>query len=357
MKKVAIVTLFDYTNIGNKLQNYAVQTLVSDLGYTPETLLCDNLFYHESRIERLKITMGGVIKRYRKLYLDNARRKVFKASTMDLIRTTPIYTWDEIKSGDKYDAYIAGSDQVWHNWLNKEGELEFRFLTFAENSKIICFSPSFGMDSVNEKDRDFYKESLMRFSRFSCREESGCKIIEDLTGREATLLNDPTMMLELSRWQEISKKPNYNIPERYVLVYCLSKLPQKAYAEIKKYADENMCQIVDIYNINYPQYYNTTPQEFLFLFDKAQYVFTNSFHGTVFSILFNKKFTCYTRENINARMNNRVLTLLKKNGLMDRINVISNKDINYKSIDELLKIERKKGIEYLSDELKRAVEG
>ena len=357
MKKVAIVTLFDYTNIGNKLQNYAVQTLISDLGYTPETLLCDNLFYCESSMERIKVTIGHFIKKYKKLYMDSARKKIFEASTNDLIRTTPIYTWSEIQKLDGYYAYVTGSDQVWHNWLYKEGELEFRLLTFANKDKIICFSPSFGMDYIDESERDFYKNSLKRFHRFSCREESGCEIIKNLTGRDAILLNDPTMMLELKRWKQISKRPNYHIPNRYVLVYCLSELPPKAKDEIKKYASENMCEIIDVYNINYPQYYNTTPQEFLFLFDKAQYVFTNSFHGTVFSILFNKKFTCYTRESKNARMNNRVLTLLKKTGLMDRKNVISNQDIDYTMINEIVRKERKKGIEYLSDELKRAIEG
>ena len=356
MKKVAIVTLFDYTNIGNKLQNYAVQTLISDLGYFPETLLCDNLFYCEDSIEHFKIRVGRFIKKYRKLYMDSVRKKFFECNTNDMIRTTPIYTWEEIQKLEAYDAYVTGSDQVWHNWLYKDGELEFRFLTFANKEKIICFSPSFGMDYIDEEEKNFYKSSLERFYRFSCREESGCEIIKDLTGRDALLLNDPTMMLELKRWKDISKKTNYRIPNRYVLVYCLSELPIKIKEEIRKYASENMCEIIDIYNIDYPQYYNTTPQEFLFLFDKAQYVFTNSFHGTVFSILFNKKFTCYTRESKNARMNDRVLTLLKKNGLLDRKNRISNANIDYTVINEMIKKEREKGIEYLREELKRAVE-
>lgn len=356
MKKVAIITLFDYTNIGNKLQNYAVQTLISDLGYIPETLLCENLFYRESGIERLKVVLGRFIKKYKQLSMDSERKKVFKDSTKNLIRATPIYTWNEIQNLNEYDAYVTGSDQVWYNWLHKEGELEFRFLSFAERKKIICFSPSFGMDCIDDLDKDFYKKALKRFYRFSCREESGCEIIKNLTGREAILLNDPTMMLELKRWKEISRKPSYDIPDRYILVYCLSGVSPKAIDAIKDFARENICEVIDIYNIDYLQYYNTTPQEFLFLLDKAQYVFTNSFHGTVFSILFNKKFTCYLRESKNARMNSRVLTLLNKTGLLDRKNKISNQSIDYTKVNEIIKQERKKGIEYLSSELKRAAE-
>ncbi|MBT9776250.1 hypothetical protein GPL15_07010 [Clostridium sp. MCC353] len=356
MKKVAIVTLFDYTNIGNKLQNYAIQTLISNLGYSPITLLCDNLFYQESRLDVIKIYLGRILKKYRKLFMDRNRKDVFKKGTEQLIQTTPIYTWEEIQNLNAFDAYVTGSDQVWHNWLHKEGELEFRFLSFADRAKIICFSPSFGMDYIDISEREFYKKALDRFFRFSCREESGCEIIKDLTGREAILLNDPTMMLELNRWKQISKKPDYDIPDNYVLVYCLSDLPLKCLEDIKVYAFKNSCAIIDIYNTDYPQYYNTTPQEFLYLFDKAQYVFTNSFHGTVFSILFNKKFTCYMRESKNARMNNRVLTLLNKMGLSERINKISDQSINYTKVNAVIKQEREKGIKYLSAELKRTLE-
>lgn len=355
MKKVAIVTLFDYTNIGNKLQNYAVQTLILDLGYKPITLLCDNLFYKESSINKIKTYLGLILKKYRKLFLDNKRKNVCKKSTEELIQTTQIYTWTEIQNLDTFDAYVTGSDQVWHNWLHKEGELEFRFLTFAESNKIICFAPSFGMDYIDNSDRIFYKKALDRFLNFSCREESGCEIIKNLTDRNAVLLNDPTMMIELDKWKSISQKPAFDIPDTYVLVYCLSRLSKELTYNIKEYAAKNSCTIIDIYNINYPQYYNTTPQEFLYLFGGAKYIFTNSFHGTAFSILFNKKFTCYMRESKNARMNNRVLTLLNKMALTDRINKISENDINYVEINKIIQQEREKGIKYLSDELKRTV--
>lgn len=357
MKKVAIVTLFDYTNIGNKLQNYAVQTLVSDMGYESVTLLCDNLFFRENRLDKIKICSGYFLKKYKKLFMDKERKKIFKKSTENLIKTTPIYTWSEIQNLDVFDAYVAGSDQVWHNWLHKEGELEFRFLTFAHSEKIICFSPSFGVDCIEDAQSEIFKMALGRFHTLSCREESGCKIIKKLIGRDATLLNDPTMMLEVECWNKICKKPDFNIPDKYVLVYCLSKLSPEDIKDIQEYIEKNACAIIDIYNIDYPQYYNTTPQEFLYLLNNAEYVFTNSFHGTVFSILYNKKFTCYMREEQNARMNNRVVTLLNKVGLSDRIKVVSNEDIDYKKINKIVKEEREKGIRYLSDELKRVLNG
>lgn len=359
MTKIAIVTLFGYMNIGNKLQNYAVQELIKSLGYVPETLVCDD-FIHRYSInvkERIKLFLGNFIKKYKKYLLDYKRRKVFFDETDGLISRSDFLSWEEIKNkkNDSYSAYVVGSDQVWYNWLQTEGEMEFRFLEFVDEKKRICFSPSFGMDEVPEDEMEIFRVGLNGFTNLSSREISGCKLIEDITGKNAALLCDPTMMISTQKWNDIAQKPKYNVPDKFVLLYFLSKISEEQKKIIEEYAKYNECKIVNIYDIESPAYYNTTPQEFIYLMNKASYVFTNSFHGTVFSILYHRKFTTFSRVLNEVRMNNRSITLLEKFDLLECLNGIKITEYDWNYVEDILKIESDKGIEYLRKEIERAV--
>ena len=359
MEKIGIVTLFDYFNIGNKLQNYALEKIISDLGYEPITVVCSDYLQKKCWKDHIKILMGRFLKKYRSSLMNEKRYVRFKKETNFLIVTTEFMTWKEIqqKRDMGYKAFVVGSDQVWFNWQKIDGELEFRFLTFVEKRKRICFAPSFGRDDIDEQNIDVYRNWLNGFERLSCREKSGCDLIYRITGRKSELLCDPTMMLNKEQWNQISRKPIYELPTKYVMLYFLSEPSKDQLALIHKYASDNQCQIVDVYNVNYPQYYYTTPQEFLYCIEHAAYVFTNSFHGTVFSILFHKQFVVFSRNDIQARMNNRCITLLQKFQIQNHLNNISNEKINYRVIDELLKAEREKSLMYLQEELKRAITG
>jgi len=354
VKDAAIVTLFDFLNIGNKLQNYALQELINSLGWNATTIVNKDLLYKSNLKTKVKGVIGKYIPRYRRQYLDKKRRQVFYEKTRNLINSTNGVSYQEIVQNEyKYDAYIVGSDQVWYKWSNVSTEMPYRFLQFTDKKKRICFAPSFGKDEILENEREEYKLWLCGFERYSAREATGCSIIKNITGKKAELLCDPTLIVSSKVWSELEKHPSYDVPLNYILLYFLSEITDEQKKVICNLAKKYNYKIIDIYNKNYPQYYNTTPQEFLYLIKNARYVFTNSFHGTVFSIIYHKDFSVFTRDKSGARMNNRCITLLDTFGLMKCLNSSEKKEIDWKAVDDVLETEREKGILYLENELSR----
>lgn len=354
MKKIAIVTLFDYINIGNKLQNYALQKVLEELGYEPETIACSDLFYIKKPKRKIKAALGLFIHRFRHDCLYFKRYFIFRNKTGKLIHATPNLTMKQIYSEyNKYDGYLVGSDQVWHDWKEDPEEMNYRFLKFVPQNKRMCYAPSFGFDTLSKEQEAVYREGLNGFDVLSSREQSGCDIEEALTGKKAALLCDPTMLLTENEWDRISEKPPYSIPDNFVLVYFLSPLSESQSDLINAYAKENDCRIIDIFNPECGEYYFTTPQGFLYLIKRAKYVFTNSFHGTVFSIIYHKQFSVFLREGSASQMNGRTNTLLTQFSVGQRLNNVCKSAIDYDHIDVLLSTERKKGMKYLTDELLR----
>ena len=354
MKKIGIVTLFDYFNIGNKLQNYALQQVIENNGYEVETIACSDLFYTKKYKRKIAAFLGFFVHKYREEYLFFKRRFIIKQRTCKLIKSTKNLTIKQIYSDyGGWDGYLVGSDQVWHDWKEHPEEMNFRFLKFVPSNKRMCYAPSFGFDTLPEDQEQIYREGLNGFEILSSREQSGCDIEQFLTGKNPILVCDPTMLLTDKEWDTISEKPIYSIPDNFVLVYFLSPLSESQNNMIKKYAEKNNCQIIDIYNHDLQDYYFTTPQQFLYLIRRAKYIFTNSFHGTVFSIIYHKQFTVFSREGNSAKMNGRTNTLLSQFSLHERLNTICESALDCEFIDTTLSLERIKGKKYLSDELLR----
>lgn len=357
VNEVAIVTLFDYINIGNKLQNYALQEVIKENSYEPITLACSDFYYTNNLKRKLKNILGHVIPKYKTETMIFKRRNIIKLATSELILSTKDCSLADLKKNHaNYSAYIVGSDQVWKDWGENEGELEFRFLKFVPEKKRICYAPSFGFDKVPNGMEIIYQDGLQGFETLSCREQSGCDIIKSITRKHAELLCDPTMLLTVDEWKKISQQPKYCISEKYVLIYYLGEMTNKQKQLIEEYSSMRGFTIVDIYNSSIPKYYNTTPQEFLYLVEHALYIFTDSFHGTVFSILYNKKFTCFVREGEYAKMNNRVTTLLQKFCLTDRINQVVDFSFEEANVNTIIEQERLKGKKYIKSELLRATQ-
>ena len=211
---------------------------------------------------------------------------------------------------------------------------------------MICF----GLSDIPNSDKNVYFQGLKGFCRLSCREQSGVEIIERLTGRKAELLCDPTLMLTIEEWNSFAVKPNYTIPSKYILLYFLGEVSDEVLRIINRYSDENGVFIIDIHNMNTPKYYYTTPQEFVYLVANAEYVFTDSFHGTVFSILFNRNFTVFERNKIGHEMMDRIATLLNTFSLDSHLNSLC---LDSYDVSEIIEKERNKGKRYLSEELNR----
>ncbi len=348
MRSIVIVTLYDNINIGNKLQNYAVAQVLkkyADNVYTLSYKEANQLHKDMGWKGRLVALLGFPRQKAEIKRTILKRRKKFENFSKKYLNVLPMrkYTQYNYEFSKKYDAFVVGSDQVWHNWSKSEQELKYFFLDFVEQKKRICLSPSFGFDKIPEEFKAEYIEGLKGFKFLSCREKSGCDLIEKLIGKKAELLIDPTMMLSAKEWDIIATKPEYDTPPNYILVYFLGDMGEKAKEEVYKLAEEKHLDIIDIFDISKLRYYITSPSDFLYLVKHADYIYTNSFHGCVFSILYKKCFKLYQREDSEGRnMSDRLKTLLDKFNIKGDGNTI-----DYKEIEDILFFERQKVDQYL----------
>lgn len=349
--RAAIITLYNDVNIGNKLQNYAVRELcekycdhVETIVYTEEKK--KNI--ENSLKARLEILTGFPRKRAYEKKMMRYRRKKFENFSNKNLGKRRYISYKKLPHGfaGEYDAFFAGSDQVWHNWSGSREELDYFFLKFAPKEKRFCISPSFGFDKIPDGWSEIYAEGLRGFNRLSCREESGAAIIKDLTGQKAEVLLDPTMILHTAAWDKLAAKPHNMPPHKYLLAYFLGGMQEEIREKVLKLAAGSGVEVVDIYNMSVPEYYATAPDEFLYLLKNAEFVCTNSFHGCAFSILYHKKFQVFQRSDVGGQgMSSRLDTLLEKFGLSCAKKEMTEAD--HKTVDKILEEERDKFEIYL----------
>lgn len=352
MKKIAILTINDNRNLGNRLQNYAVQIFLNERGYIPETIKV--FTWKESIFKKIKNFFRILCKFFvkknsfeREMNFYNFNKKYIKLSKYS-IKQNKINK----KINKYYDFFIAGSDQIWNP--NFPTTSDVFFLTFANKEKRISFSASFGVDSIPSYLKEYYAERINGLNKISVRENQGKMIIENLTGRnDVTVLLDPTMLINKEKWNEIIRKPKFLdklILKKYILTYFLGELSDERKKEIHRVAEENNCKIINILDKNSP-FYSSGPREFLYLEKNAFLICTDSFHSTVFAILFNTPFVVFDREDSEMKMNSRLDTLLKKFSLEDKWfnNTITDDMLkaNYYIVDKVLKSEREKAREFI----------
>jgi len=346
MKEIAILTLYDNINFGNKLQNFAVQTIFENLGYHCTTITYKEILKEIRWKGWIAYCLGFPKKKAKEKRMIVRRKRAFADfSNTYLNIEKPIYFRQAApKLIKRFDYYVTGSDQVWHNWTSTKDELEYFFLEFVPEEKRICIAPSFGFESIPDKFRDSYIKGLQGFRYLSCREISGCKMISELIDREAELLIDPTMVLTVEDWDKISKNPKFEIPHKYILVYFLGEMAVEDKSLIDTFTKEQNLNVINIYSLDDEKYYYTDPSEYLYLIKNASFVCTNSFHGCVFSILYNINFGVFERKDKEgSKMYSRLSTLLSKFGFEDRM--IESKEkfssVDFSQVNNILQEERK----------------
>ena len=354
--EIGIVTINDDNNYGNRLQNYAVQQFCKKNDLKVETiknrpLLNDkeNLskkFKYYYRIKEILKNIKANLKRLKRL-------KCFRNFNKNIIFSKKFFNIENLSWGKKYDFFIVGSDQVWNPKFKRLSD--FDLLAFAKPEQRIAFSASFGISELPENCKEKAKRELEKFKAISVREEKGKEIIEELTGRkDVQVLVDPTMLLTSEEWDKVAKKPEQLKTDKYILNYFLGKLSEKRKKEIERVANENNCEIINILDKNSP-FYQTGPSEFLYLEKNAFLICTDSFHSSVFAILYNKPFIVFNREDNKVNMNSRIETLLKKFNLHNRefTGTITKENLkhDYTEAYKILKKEKEKSIKFLKEAL------
>ncbi|MBS7216931.1 MAG: polysaccharide pyruvyl transferase family protein [[Clostridium] spiroforme] len=347
-KKIGIVTLYDNDNYGNRLQNYATYHYLTKMGYNVETIIID--YDIKSRLKRIvrESFVSNLLYGFTSSKLNHKRIYRFSKFTNKYIPSK--YYLNKKNLDKKYDYFCIGSDQVWNPSFNLD--LELMCLNFTNKTKKICMSPSFGVSKLENDKISLYEKYLSKFNNFSVREDSGKDIIKNIIPTaKVEVLIDPTMLLNSNEWDKLAKKPAQLNFERYILNYFIGNLSDSRKKEIKKIAKENNCKIINILDKNDP-FYTCDPSEFLYLEKHAFLICTDSFHSSVFSILFNRPFVVFDREDKLVKMNSRIDTLLNKFNLKNRRfeGSITNDNLNhdYQEAYRLLEKERSKYLKFLN---------
>ena len=366
--KIANLTLDGYFNYGNVLQRYAVCNLLMGLGAEVESLWFSPqagfLPYLQSHYPWMKDSWDW--KTWVKLGINwkgitgnlfsgqNAWESARNAGIKSFVdRYIPMrYDVDFAKVADEYDYFVVGSDQVW----NPNGDIDFSypFLKFSSPSKRISYAASIASTEIPVKKKDIFIEGINGMKAISVREQAGAELIEQLTGRKVEVVADPTMLVAAEKWREIARKPSWLKGDEEILTtYFLGKRPDEV---INRLAMEHGLKVVNILDEHVFEHYAVAPEEWLWLIDHAQLMYTDSFHGTVFSILFRRPFVVTERigDGCVNKMTSRIDTLLGKFGLEARRGTKENgymidtpMEIQYGDVEAVLAKDRQRAEAYL----------
>ena len=321
--RIGIVTIWDDTNIGNRLQNYAMSYILSQkMGFEVVTLRSLPL-KRQTFIQQFKERMALASCIFPRL-----ARKRFGVET---IRYSRIYKWNRMipskvfletqeipRTIDKqFDYFVSGSDQIW-NYTFSASRFHDYFLQFTDPEKRIAVAASIGLNSINDEWKAFYAKQLKSYKAISVREERAKQIVEELSGRPATVVVDPVMVMDVEDWMKVERLPKVDLHKNYILLYILGAINKELEAKIKKWGVEGNCTVYNMLDKEVPELFTCGPAEFLSLIKNAKLVVTDSFHCSAFSIIYNTPFVVVKRNDNHQDMGSRLDTLLKKYELNNR---------------------------------------
>lgn len=361
--KIAILTQPLRANYGGVLQNYALQQVLIKLGHKPITIEKDYL----QKINILKFVYELPKRIYTKYilkkrkYILNERhndyieefRKILKPFVKTYINHKYVKDFDLINKS-KFNAIIVGSDQVWRPNYNR-GYIDKMYLSFIpKNAKIkrIAYAASFGTCDW-EYDINLTEECselVQRFDAVSIREIYGVDLCHKYLGyKDAVSVLDPTLLLDKTNYIELCKNINHN-EDNILFAYILDK-DQETVSSLENIAKQNnlILKLVTAH-----EDCSLSMEEWLAMFRDAKMVITDSFHGTVFSIIFNREFYSICNE---LRGNSRFLSLLSQFNLLDRLSNdiysinLESKQIDWSSIENKKSILQNNSIKFLTDNL------
>ena len=365
--KVGIFTINGIPNFGNRLQNYAMQKVLKDLGFESETIInktnvprctktTKELFFEGSLNDKLRLIKTKLsVEKNRELNEKRAERFALFAEKYIKEMDTSIELGKVPNDFHKRcDYFIAGSDQVWNPHIPAVSEISF--LTFAPVEKRITYAPSFGVSKIPEEYKNDYKKWLGEIEDISVREDDGAKIVEELTGKKAIVHVDPTMLLTKNEWLDISKVAEEKPSKKYILTYFLGDIASNVKKKMKEIEKKYNLEVINLASEKDKNYYLTDPSEFIDYINNAEVFITDSFHGCVFSVLLETPFIVCDRQGQDQKMNSRIDTLLETFKLQSRrfVNVTDETLFltDYKEANKVLEVEREKSKAYLKKILK-----
>lgn len=350
--KIKTITCHDVYNVGASLQAYALSTYLQSLGheveiidYKPDYLsnhfplvgvnnpVYDKPFVRD--IYQLAKLPGRLKNRYgkRKREFDE-----FKKQYLPVTKERYSSNEDLKKNVPMADIYFAGSDQIWNTFFRNGKDPAF-YLEFAPEGAIrASYAASFATEDIAHEWKPQITQWLSKFDYISVREDSGVSIINDLGISGAEQVLDPVFLIDVSQWEKIEKK--LDITDPYVLLYDFDRnLLISEYA--KQIAKKNGWKIYSIFpNSGCDKCFaQEGPTAFLWLIHHAQFVISNSFHATAFSLIYQKQFVVFNREEgINTRMRDLIYGIGLENRMICGKESTELDYINYASVEKNLKV-------------------
>ena len=368
--KIGILTFHASHNCGSMLQAFALQyVLQRELKADVEIIDYSNsvsramygmwdprpsLYSLQTNLKRLK-HLSSYIK-YRKEYIDFSNRYLIKSDKS--LKNIP-----QLKEySKKYDIIVAGGDQVW-NVRCPDGGKEF-YLNFTHDVRKIAFSPSLGGTNILKAadDIDCYRKLVKEFEMLSVREPNGKKWLEELSGRSVPIIADPTLLLSKDEWAEALPIPE--IKGEYIFCYAFyhnDDVINKALQEISQKTklpvvimDTKSYVFYQLDKYGFVKHSCTGPLAFLGLMKNATLVLTQSFHGTLFASLFNRKFWSYNIPAYFRSDDDRAIAILEQMGLPSRYILIDDllktdilKEIDFAPVNKNIDLLREQALKYI----------
>lgn len=325
MKAAIITYYYGSNNYGGNLQSYALVKFIQNNCH----INVKQLSYKKPRKHpySLRDRLSKIYHRYFKDVSDmkgiERRNRLIAKFNLSIPHTNIIYSPKTIaKSVKDYDVFIAGSDQIWNpKWSDSVYKLDF----VPSTKYKMAYAVSLGVSNLDMDNKEILRKSLSSYNAVSVREQEAVELLTPLSHHKVEWLLDPTLLLSVDEWDEICSPRKYD--DKYVFTYFLGNSSvQRELA--RKFADRFGLKIVTIpYVCGYCndcdkefgdiKDFDASPADFISLIKNAQYVFTDSFHASVFSILYRKQFFIFHRAE-DVGMGTRIRSLMDLFNMQDR---------------------------------------
>ena len=382
---IGLVTCYWVKNYGSALQSYATQAVLDKLGIENETL--KYLISNETAIKRIGIIIRKLrypsVRKAKYDYCINRKRisgsVLYESGIKARVSEFDSFIYAKIRfsrrmdnkhqlkeMSKKYTAVIVGSDQL---WLPENVEEDYYTLSWVANGvKRISYATSFGVASIPKITQKKTAAFLMNMDSISVRETSGASIVNMLTGKTAEVVLDPTLLLTQTEWEGLNLG-NRIVPEKYIFCYFMARGDEKRnFANhLKKKTGFKIVVLrhLDEYIPDDEAFgdiapYNVGPVEFINLVKNAEFVCTDSFHGTVFSIISHRQFFVFNRyskessESTNTRLTSLLHLLDLENRMMINDGLMAEQ-IDYEPVELRLNRLRESSLNYLKRALNRNI--
>lgn len=362
MKRIGLMTWHHSENYGTAFQAYALKTLIENQGCH-----VDLIDYKRLGMSPLDIPHYGHLLCEKFLYVLNKIKKrnklffKFKEETFgrfykDRFTYTKgcLFNQDFHELNNQYDGFVCGSDQIWGpNWYDGRYFLDF----VTDTRKLISYAPSLGVSSIpNPHVKDMMRADISRFDHLSIREKSGCETVKKMVGRiDVYNVLDPVLMLDINHWKHL-EEPLETKSKEYALVFFLANNTSNIELSIRDAHRRGKEPIVmhctQTEDTPYANIQELTPGQLLYCIHNASYIYTDSFHVSVLSIIFHRQFITF-KKNAGGKKTTQyeritdLLECLQINGGKYENDASFNLIIDYKKVDTILEEKREESLDYL----------